>query len=153
MRHRSVLRRQSVVAFNALACWRGTIFQPVATRKKPNASGAVSAVMGIQNFCIVIIFWTALSQAFRRAHAPSRFPPSGLENAERNTNSFELRSTPSSQIMGVHRRPDRHRRSKVHFVRNTLPGIPHFTPLLLLSNRAPLTLGSRLVKTAPNLPA
>ena len=85
MRHRSVLRRQSVVAFNALAYWRGTIFQPVATRMKPNALGADSAVMGIQNFCIVIIFWTALLQAFRRAHTPSRFPLFDPENAERNT--------------------------------------------------------------------
>ena len=54
--------------------------------------------------------------------------------------------------MSVHRRSDRqYRRSKVHFVQNVLTGIPHSIPLRFLSNRAPLTLGSRLVNV-PNLP-
>jgi hypothetical protein len=54
--------------------------------------------------------------------------------------------------MSVHRRSDRqYRRSKVHFVQNVLTGIPHSIPSLLLSDRDPLTLGSRPVN-APSLP-
>jgi len=77
----------------------------------------------------------------------SRFPLNGPENADRNgIKTISFRSTlPAAGTMGVHRRPDWHISSE-HTPYHSLSRRWKSSLIspLLLSNRDPLTLGSRL---------